>query len=85
LVVFHVDNPEEENHGYYRIGWDLDTNGNVTGWSPIIAVPGWFGEETASAGIATGDINGNGRSDLVVFHVDNPEGENYGYYRCRFR
>ena len=27
------------------------------------------------------DIDGNGQPDLVVFHVDNPGGENHGYYR----
>lgn len=82
LVVFHVDNPGGENHGYYRIGWNLDRYGNVTGgWSPIMAVPGWFGAEDQGAGIAIADVNGTGRPDLVVFHVDNPSGDNHGYYR----
>ncbi|MDQ3654313.1 MAG: matrixin family metalloprotease [Chloroflexota bacterium] len=47
----------------------------------IKAVPGWFGAENQGADIALADINGNGRPDLVVFHVDNPGGENHGYYR----
>ena len=81
LVVFHVDNPGGENHGYYRIGWDLDTSGQPSSWSPILPVPGWFGAENQGAGIAIADINGSGRPDLVVFHVDNPGGENPGYYR----
>jgi hypothetical protein len=82
LVVFHIDNPGGENHGYYRIGCDLDRYGNVTaGWTPIKSVPGWFGAEDQGAGIAIADISGNGRPDLVVFHVDNPSGDNHGYYR----
>ena len=82
LVVFHVDNPAGENQGYYRIGWDLDANGDVTvGWSDVGLVPGWFGNEDGGAGIAIADINGNPRPELVVFHVDNPAGENQGYYR----
>ncbi|CAA9355594.1 MAG: hypothetical protein AVDCRST_MAG68-4402 [uncultured Gemmatimonadetes bacterium] len=82
IVVFHIDNPGGENFGYYRIGWNLDGNGNVTGgWSPVKPVPGWFGAENQGAGIAIVDINGNGRPDLVVFHVDNPGGENHGFYR----
>lgn len=82
LIIFHIDNPGGENHGYYRIGWNLDTNGNVTGgWSNIKPIPGWFGAEDQGAGIALVDINGNGRPDLVVFHLDNPGGENHGYYR----
>jgi predicted Zn-dependent protease len=82
LVVFHIDNPGGENHGYYRIGWNLNGNGDATGgWSAVKPVPGWFGAEDQGAGIALGDINGNGRPDLVVFHIDNPGGENHGYYR----
>jgi hypothetical protein len=82
LVVFHVDNPGGDNHGYYRIGWNLDRFGRVTGgWSAVMPVPGWFGWENQGAGIAITDINGNGRPDLVVFHVDNPSGDNHGYYR----
>jgi hypothetical protein len=82
LLVFHVDNPGGENHGYYRIGWNLDTAGNVTGgWSAVKPVPGWFGWENQGAAVALFDVNGNGRRDLVVFHLDNPGGENHGYYR----
>ena len=44
-------------------------------------VPGWFGAENQGAGIALADISGNGRPDLVVFHLDNPGGENRGYIR----
>jgi hypothetical protein len=51
------------------------------GWGQITAVPGWFGAEDQGAGIALADIDGNGQPDLVVFHIDNPGGENHGYYR----
>ncbi|WP_437683932.1 C1 family peptidase [Sorangium sp. So ce131] len=81
LVVFHADNPGGENHGYYRVGWNLDRDGNVSGWSDIKAVPGWFGAENQGAAIAIADVSGTGRPDLVVFHIDNPGGENHGYYR----
>ncbi len=82
LVVFHIDNPGGENAGYYRIGSDLSTTGNVTGgWSDVKRVPGWFGTENQGAGIALADVNGSGTPDLIVFHIDNPGGENSGYYR----
>ncbi|HEX8694996.1 MAG TPA: galactose oxidase-like domain-containing protein [Longimicrobium sp.] len=82
LVVFHVTNPAGENQGFYRIGWNLDTSGNVTGgWTPVQQVPGWFGAEDQGADIAVADISGNGRPDLLVFHITNPPGENHGYYR----
>lgn len=82
LVVFHIDNPGGENRGYYRIGRDLDGNGNVTGgWMGPVQVPGWFGAEDQGAGVALGDLNGNGRPDMLFFHIDNPGGDNRGYYR----
>uniref|UniRef100_UPI0005CE55E2 hypothetical protein n=1 Tax=Bacillus cereus TaxID=1396 RepID=UPI0005CE55E2 len=80
--VFHIDNPGGENHGYYRIGWNLDSSGNVTGnWTDPIQIPGWFGAENQGGGIAIADLNGNGRPELVVGQIDNPNGENHGYYR----
>jgi len=82
LIVFHIDNPEGGNCGYYRIGWNLDTNGNITGgWSNPAPVLGWFGDENQGAGIAVADITKDGKPDLIVFHIDNPERGNYGFYR----
>jgi flagellar basal body rod protein FlgC len=81
LLVFHIDNPGGQNHGYYRIGWNLDNSGNALSWSPVKLVPGWFGAEDQGAGVALADINANGTVDLLVFHIDNPNGDNHGYYR----
>jgi len=82
LVVFHVDAPEGDNHGYYRIGWDLDAAGVAQGgWTDPILVPGWFGGVSAGAGVAVADFSGTGRPDLVVLHVDAPEGDNRAVYR----
>ena len=27
-----IDDPDDINQGYYRVGWDLDANGNVASW-----------------------------------------------------
>ena len=70
------------NHGYFRIGWNLNAAGDVTGgWSEIRAIPGWFGWDNQGGGAAVTDIDGNGRKDLIIYHIDNPGGENHGYYR----
>jgi hypothetical protein len=43
LLVIAVDNPGGQNRGVYRIGRELDGQGNATGgWTPWIDVPDWF-------------------------------------------
>lgn len=54
------------------------------GWSRAIPIAGWWGNDNQGGGIAAFDINGKGRPDLVVFHIDNPAGDNHGYYRVIF-
>src|SRR6185369_12552103 len=64
------------NYGrnYYPVDPKLDT------LTPI----SWFGNESQAAGTAIGDITKSGKRDLVIFHVDNPDGGNVGYYRVLF-
>lgn len=81
VVVLMVDDPPGQNAGYYRVGAGLAADGTVNDWGPWISVPDWWGWENQGAGIAVADLSGNGRPDLVVFLVDNPEGQNQGYFR----
>jgi hypothetical protein len=82
LIVFQIDNPIGQNAGYYRVGWNLNAAGNVTGgWGPWIAVPDWFPFENQGGAITVADLDSNGRPELVVFQVDAPPGKNEGYYR----
>ena len=82
LLVFRVDAvPDGQNAGSYRIGWDLDAAGQVTGWSPWLAVPDWFPWVNAGADVTVADVDGDGVLDLVVLMVDAPEGPNQGFYR----
>jgi hypothetical protein len=81
LVVVMVDAPEGANAAYYRVGWRLDATGAVTGgWSDWTPIPDWFSWENQGAGAAVADLDGDGRSELLVFQVDNPPGQNGGYY-----
>jgi hypothetical protein len=81
LVVLMVDAPELNNVGYYRVGRRLAVDGTVTGgWGPWIALPEWNMWENQGAGAALTDLDGDGRLELVVFCVDNPAGNNIGFY-----
>jgi hypothetical protein len=82
LVVFMIDNPGGQNAGFYRVGKQLDSNGNVNGgWSPWMAIPDWFSAENQYGGIALSDLDGDGNLELIVLMVDNPPGLNRGLYR----
>jgi len=82
LIVFILDHPSGANHGYYRIGWGLETSGTISGgWTDRIAIPGWFGHDNQGGGIAVADLNGDGKPELIVYHIDHPSGGNHGYYR----
>ena len=94
LIAFMIDSPPGQNRGLFRVGRDLDAAGNVTnGWTGWMDVPDWFSWENQGGGVAVADVTGNGRSDLVVFGIDNPpgpegplpaanpSGQNQAYYR----
>src|SRR6478609_331395 len=82
LIVLLVDNPAGKNRGVYRVGKSLDGDGRVTGgWTPWIDVPDWFSFENQGAGIAAADVDKDGLQDLIVFMIDNPPGQNQGFYR----
>ncbi len=82
LLVFAVDNPVGRNGAYYTVGWGLDANGRASdGWGPWSAVPGWVFWENQGGSAAIADLDGTGRSELVVFAIDNPAQANIGYYR----
>jgi hypothetical protein len=81
LVVFMVDNGVQGNRAIYRLGRNLDVNGNVTGWTPWFDVPDWFSWENQGCGIAVADLDMDGGRDLIVGNIDNPVGQNQAFYR----
>lgn len=82
VAVLMVDNPVQKNRGLYRLGKDAGSDGAPRqGWTAWLDVPDWFSWENEGAGLASADIDGDGRPDLVVFMIDAPNGKNQGYYR----
>jgi hypothetical protein len=82
LIVLRVDNPADKNQGYYKVGQTLDKAGKVTGgWGAWIPVPDWFSFENQGAGVAVVNLEGVNQPALIVFMIDNPPGQNQGYYK----
>src|SRR5438067_888150 len=81
LVVMAVDDGFQQNRGVYRVGRDLDADGNVTGgWSFWHDTPGWFPWENQGGGVAVANTTGNGQLDIVIFGIDNAPQQNQAYY-----
>ena len=67
---------------HYKIGWNLNARGNVTGgWSEPQEVPGEFGQDIEGAGCLLVDFSGSQAPDLVVFNVEKQAGGNRAVYR----
>jgi hypothetical protein len=82
LVVAMVDSPDGPNQGLFRVGRDLDADGNITGgWSPWAEIPDWFSWENQGVAVAVTPPDGQGQRDLVVFTIDNGPQANRGLYR----
>ena len=76
LVVFHIDDfhtdhQRSPNQAFYRVGFQLGTDGNIGRWGDWMPVD-WFSWFNQGAGIAVADLNGDGKLEVVVFQIDNP-------------
>lgn len=76
-----IDNPADVNQGYYRVGWDLDANGNVASWwTDPQKIEGAFGPQDSGLGLTLDDMDGDGQPELVAAWVRNGDGENEWAY-----
>lgn len=81
LVFVRADAPDKDNSLFYRVGFNVGTDGMPTSYGPMVQVPGGIGYTTSGAGVSVADINGNGKQDLVVVYVDAPNGTDATRYR----
>jgi hypothetical protein len=80
MLLMGIDDPAGVNSFYYQIGWDLDSAGNPTAFTSMIAIPG-LGNDNQGGGAAVADINGNGKPDLLLMGIDAPQGANEFRYK----
>jgi hypothetical protein len=63
MVVFQVDSPAGLNAGYYRVGWNLDADGQVSGgwseWMRPTGSPGRTRERGSRSPISTATVAPN--------------------------
>ncbi len=82
LIVFMIDNAQQQNQAYYRIGKRLDADGLVTaGWTDWQLVPDWFSWENQGAGVAVVDGQQAGDHDLIIFQIDNAIEQNQAFFK----
>ena len=74
LILTVIDSPTGYNPFWCYIGWDVDINGNVTGWSGKFIGPS-LGNMSSGGGTAMADIDKNGILDILLMAVDNPYGK----------
>ena len=80
LILMAYDNPEKANTFRYKVGWNLDHNGQARKWSKYITVSG-MGWEADGAGVAVKDLNGNGMPEIILMAYDAPKGTNSFRYK----
>ncbi len=71
LILMGVDNPDGADHFRYRIGWNLDADGQTSEWGTVIQVDSpALGPNNAGGGAAIGYVNGNARPDLILMGIN---------------
>jgi hypothetical protein len=82
LIVLAVEVQPQANRARYTVGWRLDGRGRpADGWGPWAEVPDWHFWENQGVAFDLVDVDGDGEAELAVLCVDNPEGQNLGFYR----
>ena len=76
-----IDNPADVNRGYYRVGWNLDANGDTDDWWTYPKhIEGAFGPENQGLGLTLADMDGSDHPEMIAAWVRTPHGENEWAY-----
>jgi len=78
-VLMGIQDLPGSDRFYYQVAWDLDYTGKAAGWSKTYFGP-YCGGTQAGGGADIADIDRNGKPDLVLMSIDDPEGANAFWY-----
>ena len=81
LIVMLMEQTSAGVSGSYRIGWDINARGRITGgWSEVRQIPGSHAK-IAGAALAVADFSGTEKPDLAVLTIEDGPTDNTGWYR----
>jgi hypothetical protein len=78
MILMAYDDPDGQNNFRYVIGWDVDTEGQVSQWDArftMIQVEG-IGLHGDGAGLAFANLNDDPRPEMILMAYDRPDGQN---------
>jgi hypothetical protein len=75
MIVAVYDAPDGSNSIRWRIGWDLNRQGETSNWSRTMETPG-LGDAGQGLALAVAQIDADPRPDLVIAVYDDPDGAN---------
>jgi hypothetical protein len=82
LILLAYDVPVFKNYFRYRVGWNLDTNGQPVGWSNYLEAVGVGWIHGRGSGVTIAQLDGNPAPDLVLMAYDSYR-KKPDYFRCR--
>ncbi|MCW3465899.1 FG-GAP repeat domain-containing protein [Chitinophaga nivalis] len=71
LILMSYDAPPGPNQFRYKVGLNLNINGDAALWTNYYTIPG-VSDDGQGAAIALGDIDDNGLQDLILVAGDGP-------------
>jgi hypothetical protein len=76
-----IDDPTGVNKGHYRVGWNLDANGDSDNWwTHPKEIQGAWGAEDSGLGLTLADMDNSGRPEMAAAWVRNLEGRDEWAY-----
>lgn len=83
LILMAVDNPSGPNYFRYKVGFNINSNGDAASWSSLLSSPG-LGDIGEGAGASIVDMDNNGILDIVLMAYDAPSGPNLIRYKVGY-